>query len=101
MASLLVDVFEVADPSEARGAQVTAREVLDRGVARVERGFEGQPEVQADLLAVLGRVYRNLGLYERATGLTARAADLFAGQRRARLARRPPTRAAGSANCST
>jgi serine/threonine-protein kinase len=77
VASLLVDVFEVVDPSEARGAQVTAREVLDRGVTRVERGLSGLPEVQADLLAVLGRVYRNLGLYDRASGLMARAADIF------------------------
>jgi serine/threonine-protein kinase len=78
VASLLVSVFEVVDPSEARGAQVTAREVLDRGVERVERGLSEQPDVQADLLAVLGRVYRNLGLYDRASGLMGRAADLFA-----------------------
>ena len=79
VAALLIDVFEVADPSEIRGAQVTAREVLDRGVERVERALASQPDVQADLLAVLGRVYRNLGLYERASGLTARAFDLVAG----------------------
>ena len=36
VATLLLDVFQVADPSETRGAQVTAREVLDRGVTRVE-----------------------------------------------------------------
>jgi eukaryotic-like serine/threonine-protein kinase len=79
VAALLIDVFEVADPSEARGAQVTAREVLDRGVERVERTLEAQPDVQADLLGVLGRVHRNLGLYERATTLTARAAAVIAG----------------------
>ncbi|MGH9385603.1 MAG: tetratricopeptide repeat protein [Vicinamibacterales bacterium] len=78
VASLLVDVFEVADPSEARGAQVTAREVLDRGVTRIEK-LANQPDIQGDLLAVLGRVYRNLGLYERASTITARAADLIAG----------------------
>jgi serine/threonine-protein kinase len=84
VAALLIDVFEVADPSEIRGAQVTAREVLDRGVERVERALAAQPDVQADLLAVLGRVYRNLGLYERASGLTARALDLVAGLQGAR-----------------
>jgi serine/threonine-protein kinase len=78
VSALLIEVFEVADPSEIRGAQVTAREVLDRGVERVERGLAAQPDVQAELLAVLGRVYRNLGLYERATGLTTRALDLAA-----------------------
>lgn len=92
VAALLIDVFEVADPSEVRGAQVTAREVLDRGVERVERTLGSQPEVQADLLGVLGRVYRNLGLYERATGLTARALDLVAGLSGARSAAAAATR---------
>ncbi|MGQ0736668.1 MAG: tetratricopeptide repeat protein [Acidobacteriota bacterium] len=80
VASLLVDVFEVADPSEARGTQVTAREVLDRGLSRVER-FADQPDVQGDLLSVLGRVYRNLGLYGRAASITDRAAGVLAASR--------------------
>jgi eukaryotic-like serine/threonine-protein kinase len=76
VAAVLEAVFQVADPSEARGAQVTAREVLERGVSKVEK-LSGQPQVQGDLLAVLGRVYRNLGLYDRASTITARAADIF------------------------
>lgn len=80
VAALLTDVFEVADPSEIRGAQITAREVLDRGVERIERTLASQPDVQADLLGVLGRVHRNLGLYERATGLATRSAALVAGR---------------------
>jgi non-specific serine/threonine protein kinase/serine/threonine-protein kinase len=31
----LVDLFWVSDPSEARGNEITAREVLDRGAARI------------------------------------------------------------------
>jgi serine/threonine-protein kinase len=71
---LFVDVFATADPS--RGATITAREVLDRGAERVQVELDGQPEVQAELLDVMGRVYRNLGLYERAVDLLATSARL-------------------------
>jgi serine/threonine-protein kinase len=64
---LLVSVFEVSDPSEARGAEISARELLDRGAAQVSDGLAGQPLVRAELLDVLGRVYRSLGLYQRAS----------------------------------
>ena len=36
-------MFAVADPSEARGAQITAREVVDRGAARVQRELASEP----------------------------------------------------------
>lgn len=67
--AFLVDVFEVADPSEARGDTVTARELLRRGAARIRGELKGQPEVQAAMLHALGRVYRQLGLYDEARPL--------------------------------
>jgi tetratricopeptide (TPR) repeat protein len=45
---------------------VTARELLDRGAERIGRELHGQPEVRATLQETLGRVYGNLGAYERA-----------------------------------
>ena len=74
--SFLVGVFDVADPGasgELRGGSVTARELLDRGARRLESGLGGQPEVQAALRSTLGRVYTNLGLYDRATPLLRQA----------------------------
>jgi serine/threonine-protein kinase len=68
----LVGVFDVADPNawrETEGGSVTARELLDRGARRVDSTLTGQVEVQAELRNVLGRVYTNLGLYDRATPL--------------------------------
>ncbi len=59
----LVDLFRVSDPSEARGNTLTAREVLDKGAARVETQLARQPEIQATLLDTLGTVYMGLGLY--------------------------------------
>ncbi len=77
VAELLVDVFAVADPAEARGETITAREVLDRGVEKVSRGLQQQPEVQASLLDVMGRVYHKLGLYDRAVPLYEKSLDLW------------------------
>jgi tetratricopeptide (TPR) repeat protein len=74
--AFLVELFAVADPSEARGSTITAREVLDRGAARIAEQLGEQPEVQSALLDTMGRVYTNLGLYPQARPLLERAVDL-------------------------
>jgi tetratricopeptide (TPR) repeat protein len=61
VSSFLVDLFKVSDPSEARGKTVTAREVLDKGAARVGTELKDQPELRATLEAAIGDVYRSLG----------------------------------------
>jgi hypothetical protein len=43
----LVRLFQVSDPSEARGDTVTAREILDHGAAQIEADLRSQGEVQA------------------------------------------------------
>ena len=65
----LVDLFRISDPSEARGNSVTAREMLDKGAARVETQLAQQPQIQATLLDTLGTVYMGLGLYGQAKPL--------------------------------
>lgn len=74
--ALLVDLFSQPDPARTRGEPVTAREVLDRGVERVDRELQDQPRVQAELLATIGRAYHGLGLYEAAAPLLERVVEL-------------------------
>jgi tetratricopeptide (TPR) repeat protein len=69
----LVDLFKIADPSEARGNTVTAREMLDKGAARVDHELAQQPAIQATLMDTLGTVYMGLGLYNQARPLLDRA----------------------------
>jgi tetratricopeptide (TPR) repeat protein len=64
--AFLVDLFKISDPSEARGNSLTAREVLDKGAARIETQLAKQPQIQATLLDTLGTVYMGLGLYGQA-----------------------------------
>lgn len=69
----LVDLFKISDPSEARGNTVTAREMLDKGAARVDSELSKVPAIQATLMDTLGTVYMGLGLYDQARPLLERA----------------------------
>jgi len=77
VSEFLVGLFEVSDPNEARGNTITAREVLDRGAARIDTELSDQPRVQDRLRHTMGRVYRNLGVQDEAARLLERA---LAGQ---------------------
>lgn len=63
VSEFLEGLFQVSDPSEARGNNITAREILDKGAKDIREGLAEQPLVQASLMATMGRVYRGLGLY--------------------------------------
>ncbi|MEZ5352474.1 MAG: serine/threonine-protein kinase [Bryobacteraceae bacterium] len=63
VSELFVDLFTVSDPDLGTGAQITAREFLDRGAAKIQTGLAGQPDIKAGLMDVMARVYHKLGLY--------------------------------------
>ena len=67
--SFLVGLFEVSDPSEARGKQITAREILDQGAEKIREELKGQPAIQARLMNTMGTIYQSLGLYDSAAPL--------------------------------
>ncbi|REJ75156.1 MAG: hypothetical protein DWQ36_06310 [Acidobacteria bacterium] len=69
ISGFLVGLFEEADPSRSRGTEVTAREVLDRGVQTIREDFERDPDARANLMQTMGRVYTALGLYDDARPL--------------------------------
>jgi len=71
----LTGLFRVVDPGEARGNKITAREILDKGAAQIDRELRAQPEIQARLMHTMGVVYTNLGLYTEAERLLRRAVD--------------------------
>jgi len=73
VSSFLVNVFRVADPSESRGASITAREILDRGAARIDQDLEIDPAVRATLKLTIGRVYQSVGLHTQALPLLREA----------------------------
>jgi len=60
----MVDLFEVANPEDGQGGDLTARQMLDQGASRLRGGLTDQPLVRARLHDTLGEVYESLGLYE-------------------------------------
>jgi serine/threonine protein kinase/Flp pilus assembly protein TadD len=76
ISKFLEDLFTNPDPSRARGQEITARQVLDAGVQAINTDLQDQPELRADLLATMGRVYRKLGLYESAKKLLEESLQL-------------------------
>ncbi len=74
VSDFLVELFEVSDPyaagpQPARGDEITAREILDRGAEKIEKELDNQPEIQARLMHTIGVVYLSLNLFDAAAPL--------------------------------
>ncbi len=75
VSEFMTGLFQVSDPSEARGNSLTAREILDRGADKIESELADSPEIQAQLMHTIGEVYFKLGLFGKAEPLVARAVE--------------------------
>jgi non-specific serine/threonine protein kinase/serine/threonine-protein kinase len=76
VSNFMTQMFKVSDPSEARGNSITAREILDRASVEIDSGLKADPEIQAEMMDVMGTVYSNLGLYPRAESLVKGAVEI-------------------------
>jgi serine/threonine protein kinase/tetratricopeptide (TPR) repeat protein len=75
-ARFLGETFRLAAPLRSQGATITARELLDRGAARVESDLGTQPATQFRMLLALGQAYYDLGVYPPAERLLTRAVEI-------------------------
>ena len=75
----LVRLFRTPAPAGASREQVTARDMLATGAARIEQ-LAGQPIVQAQMLDALGRVNDQLGRFDDAERMLRRALELRRSQ---------------------
>ncbi len=73
VSKFLIDLFLSSDPDRARGHETTARELLDRGAARIDGELSEDPVLQARVMSMLGRTYLALGLDTKALELLERA----------------------------
>ncbi len=72
----MTGMFNQSNPSEALGNSITAREILDKAAKDIDVNLTKDPELQAQMMYVMGNVYRNLGLYSRAQVLLQRALEI-------------------------
>lgn len=76
IAHFMRELFEIADPTRGLGETVTARELLDAGVRRIREDHPDEPELQSEMMTVLGTVYLHLGLPLPALDLLRQASAL-------------------------
>ncbi len=69
VSEFLIGLFKVADPRQAQGEEITARELLDRGTEQLRDRFSDQPLSKARFMGTIGEIYTQLGWYERAESL--------------------------------
>jgi eukaryotic-like serine/threonine-protein kinase len=73
VSTFLTHIFQA--PNEARGNAVTARELLDKAAADVDRTLADQPELKARMLGTIARAYGGLGIFKTAEGLSRHELD--------------------------
>jgi non-specific serine/threonine protein kinase/serine/threonine-protein kinase len=72
----MTGMFNVSDPSRARGNTITAREILDRSSSQIGKELAKDPGLRASMMDVMGTVYRNLGLYSQAHSLLQQSVEI-------------------------
>ena len=72
----VIELFEAADPEKSKGEDVTAGQILQHGVERIDLELVDQPEVRADLLHAMAEISISLGSYETSRGLIAREVEV-------------------------
>ncbi|MBK7142989.1 MAG: serine/threonine protein kinase [bacterium] len=76
IAKFLTGIFEVSDPNESRGTDVTARELLDTAITRLRTELKNQPAVKAMLLRLAADILYNLGHIPQSRELAFESAEL-------------------------
>jgi tetratricopeptide (TPR) repeat protein len=81
VSELLMGLLTSADPYAIRdrSGEPNVRALLDAGAEQVQKELVGEPELQAEMLTSMGRIYRRLGLYDKAQNLLEQA--LASGQK--------------------
>ena len=92
VSEVLLDLLTASDPFARGEKEPTVREVLDQGSDRIQKELAGEPELEASMLTVMGRVYQRLGAHDKARPMLERAVAL------GRAHALPPERFAESLN---
>ncbi|HXU47020.1 MAG TPA: serine/threonine-protein kinase [Thermoanaerobaculia bacterium] len=77
VSEFLTGLLTHADPFEAgQRGEPTVRGLLDLGAARARKDLAAQPELQREMLTLLGRIYERRGAFEQALPLLEQAVAL-------------------------
>ncbi|MCC7010981.1 MAG: serine/threonine protein kinase [Planctomycetes bacterium] len=73
VAEFLIELFGASDPANARGVELSAKDLLESGSQRLDSELADQPEVRRRLRLRIGSTFASLGEFERASELLDRA----------------------------
>jgi tetratricopeptide (TPR) repeat protein len=75
VSEVLIGLLNGADPiaTRATGEALSIPGLLDAGAGQVRTALVGQPEAQAEILTLMGRLYRRFGVYDKAQDLLEQA----------------------------
>jgi len=76
--AFLKETFRLSDPDRTNGRDVTARELLNRGAARIAVELGGDPALRAELTGVIAEVSLNIGLFDEAERLSRESLAIYA-----------------------
>lgn len=76
VSKFLEDIFMEQDPKIAKGAKITAEEILENGAKRIKSNLSDRPEIQSALMGIIGRVYHSLGEFQSSADLLEEALRL-------------------------
>jgi eukaryotic-like serine/threonine-protein kinase len=62
--SFIIDLFETSDPAISGQPDITVSEVLERSADRINHELRDQPATQADIMNVVGQVYRSIAKFD-------------------------------------
>ena len=77
-ARFLTDLFAQADPETSSRSNVTARELIDLGIERLETTLADAPVTQASVKTTIGRVLRSMGRWDEARMQLEGALEIYA-----------------------
>jgi serine/threonine-protein kinase len=72
----MVELFESSQLEQTQGKNLSAREILDRGMARIERSLGSDATTQSALLQAMASAYHSLGVRDKAGPAAERALAL-------------------------
>ena len=73
----VIDLFDQANPSRARGRTLTVEEAMDRGAADLMASDDLPAEIRGSLLRTVGGIYLDLGHGDRAMPLLAQSVEVW------------------------
>ena len=71
----MIGMFEAGDPRAHPGDEITVGKLIERGLEEANR-LDNQPELQANMFNVIGKVYTSLGRYDDAAEILGKAVDI-------------------------